>query len=80
MVSPDWDVEVHDSSRLTASLPVAGLPVLLVNAGDPDRLKDIFEGWGAAVTSIAGVDGAVPLDEIREWIGGQPVRTRHKER
>jgi predicted esterase len=55
--------------------PLEGLPVLLVNSAGGEALIATLESWGAAVTTIAGPNGEIPLDEIRAWIGSQPIRT-----
>lgn len=60
--------------------PLAGLPVLLVDSAEPDRLMATFAGWGAAVTAIAGPSEELPLDDVRAWLAAQPVRTVRKDR
>jgi hypothetical protein len=60
--------------------PLAGLPILLVNAVDGDRLKELFAGWGGVVTTTSGSDGQVPLEQVRAWIEALPVRNIRKER
>jgi hypothetical protein len=60
--------------------PLNGLPILIVNSAAGDELTQTLERWGAAVKSISGSDGQIPLDEIRDWIGAQRIKSIPKER
>jgi hypothetical protein len=58
--------------------PLEKLPILLVNSKGGGELTRRIETWDGAVTSLSD-SSALPIDKIRAWFEGQPVRTRQRE-
>lgn len=55
--------------------PLNGLPVLLINpVEDANRLREIFESWGAVVTVLETDDVGNARSAANAWLMAQPVR------